>query len=61
MELSIITMMKAVIGGAGAGFAISGGLSMLIPAFTVTAGIAYLFATIGAVAGGAIAAKEISN
>ncbi len=61
MEFSIITLMKAVIGGAGAGFALSGGLSMLIPAFTVTAGIAYLFATIGAVAAGAIVAKEINN
>ncbi|PJI67021.1 hypothetical protein [Serratia sp. TKO39] len=57
MELSIITLMKGIIGGAGAGVATVGGLSMLIPAFTVTAGIAYLSATIGAVLVGTLAAK----
>ena len=42
MELNIITLMKALIGGAGSGFALSGGLSMIIPTFTVTTGVAYL-------------------
>ncbi|HBR5209056.1 TPA: hypothetical protein L9Y05_002415, partial [Klebsiella pneumoniae] len=50
MEINIITLMKAIIGGAGLGFALPGGLSFVIPAFTVTAGIAYGFALAGAVA-----------
>ena len=49
MEIKVITLMKAIIGGAGLGFALPGGLSFLIPAFTVTAGIAYSFALAGAV------------
>lgn len=50
MEINVITLMKAIIGGASLGFALPGGLSFLIPAFTVTAGIAYSFALAGAVA-----------
>ena len=50
MEINIITLLKAIIGGAGLGFALPGGLSFLLPAFTVTAGIAYAFAVAGAVA-----------
>jgi len=49
MDLNIITLLKAVIGGAGLGFAFPGGLSFVLPAFTVTAGIAYGFAMAGAV------------
>ncbi|EOC1317142.1 hypothetical protein ACI09J_001764 [Cronobacter turicensis] len=50
MEINLITFMKAIIGGAGLGFALPGGLSFVLPAFTVTAGIAYGFALAGAVA-----------
>lgn len=62
MEINIITLLKAIIGGAGLGFALPGGLSFLLPAFTVTAGIAYAFAVAGAVALPAIyAAKKLTN
>ncbi|APM69376.1 hypothetical protein JQ504_10460 [Klebsiella pneumoniae] len=62
MEINIITLMKAIIGGAGLGFALPGGLSFVIPAFTVTAGIAYGFALAGAVALPAIyAARKFAN
>lgn len=57
MDFNMTTLMKAIIGGAGLGFALSGGLSMLIPAFTVTAGVAYAFALTGAVVVGGLAAK----
>ncbi|WP_259270874.1 hypothetical protein [Klebsiella pneumoniae] len=44
------------------GFALPGGLSFVIPAFTVTAGIAYGFALAGAVALPAIyAARKFAN
>jgi len=43
MKITFDSLMKAVIGGAGAGYALSGGLSF-IPFFTVTAGVAYSFA-----------------
>ncbi|WP_049612099.1 hypothetical protein [Yersinia pekkanenii] len=49
MEISIIALMKALIGGAGAGFALTGGLSLLIPALTVTASFAFTFAALGGV------------
>ncbi|HBE9178341.1 hypothetical protein [Serratia fonticola] len=57
MNFNVTTLVKAIIGGAGLGFAISGGLSMLIPAFTVTTGVAYAFAIVGAVIIGGLAAK----
>ncbi|MGL5424203.1 hypothetical protein [Serratia fonticola] len=57
MNFNITTLVKAIIGGAGLGFAISGGLSMLIPAFTVTTSVAYTFAIVGAVIMGGLAAK----
>lgn len=47
MEISFITLMKALIGGAGAGFALTGGLSFLVPTLTVTASLALTFAAIG--------------
>lgn len=49
MEISFVTLMKALIGGAGAGFALTGGLSFLVPALTVTASLAFTFAAIGGV------------
>lgn len=49
MEISIITLMKAFIGGAGAGFAFSGGLSFLVPALTITTSLAFTFSAIGSV------------
>lgn len=62
MELNIITLMKAIIGGASLGFALPGGLSFLSPAFTVTGGIAYGFAVAGAVTLPAIyAARKLAN
>ncbi|HII2410666.1 TPA: hypothetical protein ACYZ3U_000635 [Escherichia coli] len=62
MELNIITLMKALIGGAGSGFAISGGLSMIIPTFTVTTGVAYLFAITGGLAmAGTYILKKMSS
>ncbi|WP_279205125.1 hypothetical protein [Obesumbacterium proteus] len=62
MELNIITLFKAIIGGAGLGFALPGGLSFLLPAFTVTASIAYAFAVAGAVALPAIyAVRKLAN
>lgn len=57
MNFNVTTLVKAIIGGAGLGFAISGGLSMLIPAFTVTAGVAYAFVIVGAIIIGGLAAK----
>lgn len=50
MDFNITTLMKAMIGGAGLGFALTGGLSMLIPAFVVTDSIACGSAIIGAIA-----------
>ncbi|MDN0101925.1 hypothetical protein [Yersinia bercovieri] len=47
MEISIITLMKALIGGAGAGFAMTGCLSFFIPVLTVTASFALTFAALG--------------
>ncbi|MBS0055372.1 hypothetical protein [Yersinia sp. Marseille-Q3913] len=47
MEISIITLMKALIGGAGAGFAMTGCLSFFVPALTVTASFALTFAALG--------------
>ncbi|MCK7105940.1 MULTISPECIES: hypothetical protein [Enterobacter cloacae complex] len=62
MEINIITLLKAIIGGAGLGFALPGGLSFLLPAFTVTATIAYGFAVAGAVALPVIyAARKLAN
>lgn len=62
MRLNFDTLMKAIIGGAGLGFALPGGLSFLIPAFTVTAGIAYGFALAGAVALPALyAARKLAH
>jgi hypothetical protein len=48
MKNKFEAIMKAVIGGAGAGYAFSGGLSFL-PAITITAGVAYSFAVAGSV------------
>ncbi|HCM9607653.1 MULTISPECIES: hypothetical protein [Enterobacter cloacae complex] len=62
MEINVITLMKAIIGGAGLGFALPGGLSFVLPAFTVTAGIAYSFAVAGAIALPVIyAARKFAN
>ncbi|AJI81621.1 Uncharacterised protein [Yersinia enterocolitica] len=49
MKTSIITLMKAFIGGAGAGFAFTGGLSFLVPTLTITTSLAFTFAAIGSV------------
>ncbi|GKX40027.1 hypothetical protein SOASR014_37660 [Pectobacterium carotovorum subsp. carotovorum] len=49
MNIRFDTLMKAIIGGAGAGFALPGGISMIIPTFTVTASVAYAFAITGSV------------
>ncbi|HDL6961793.1 TPA: hypothetical protein PXM28_001019 [Yersinia enterocolitica] len=49
METSIITLMKAFIGGAGAGFAFTGGLSFLVPTLTITTSLAFTFSAIGSV------------
>lgn len=49
MEISFITLMKALIGGAGAGFAMTGGLSFLIPTLIITPPLAFTFAAIGGV------------
>ncbi len=57
MNFNLSTLLKAIIGGAGAGFALSGGLSLLIPAFTVTATSAYIFAALGGITVGALAVK----
>lgn len=46
MKNKFEALMKAIIGGAGAGYALSGGLSFL-PAITITAGVAYSFAVAG--------------
>lgn len=62
MEINVITLMKVIIGGAGLGFALPGGLSFVLPAFTVTAGIAYSFAVAGAIALPVIyAARKFAN
>ncbi|HHA1260456.1 TPA: hypothetical protein ACOELY_000508 [Enterobacter kobei] len=62
MEINVITLMKAIIGGAGLGFALPGGLSFVLPAFTVTTGIAYSFAVAGAIALPVIyAARKFAN
>lgn len=54
--------MKALIGGAGAGFALTGGLSFLVPALTVTASLAFTFAAIGGVLiAGAYLSKVLVN
>ncbi|AJJ61681.1 hypothetical protein [Yersinia aldovae] len=47
--MDIMTLLKALIGGAGAGFALSGGLSLLIPALTVTTSFAFTFAALGGI------------
>ncbi|HHG9995422.1 TPA: hypothetical protein ACPZN9_003016 [Yersinia enterocolitica] len=47
MKTSIITLMKAFIGGAG--FALTGGLSFLVPTLTITTSLAFTFAAIGSV------------
>lgn len=49
MEFNIITLMKSLLAGAGAGFAFTGGLSIAIPAMTVTNGLALGMAAVGAV------------
>ncbi|MFL4555781.1 hypothetical protein ACH19I_04195 [Yersinia kristensenii] len=49
MKTNFITLMKALIGGAGAGFAFTGGLSFLVPALTVTTSLAFTFSAIGSV------------
>lgn len=62
MQINLNTLMKAVIGGAGLRFALPGGLSFVLPAFTLTAGIAYSFALAGAIALTAIyAARKLAN
>lgn len=58
METNIIALMKASIGGAGAGFAMTGCLSFLAPTFTVTASLAFTFAVLGGVLTAAIYLKN---
>ncbi|MBP2171424.1 hypothetical protein J2125_004616 [Erwinia toletana] len=49
MSFDIIMLTKSVVGGAGLGFALLGGVSMIIPSLNVTTEMAYLCAAAGAV------------
>ncbi|MCU5775475.1 hypothetical protein N5923_19490 [Erwiniaceae bacterium BAC15a-03b] len=49
MSLDIIMLTKSVVGGAGLGFALLGGVSMVIPSLNVTTEMAYFCATAGAI------------
>ena len=59
MDFNVITIMKAMIGGAGLGFALPGGLSFVLPTFTVTTTIAYSSAVVGALVLAVIAIYNI--
>ena len=48
MSFNIISFIKTMLAGAGAGFALTGGLSIAIPAITVTNSIALSMAGAGA-------------
>ncbi|EFE9822644.1 TPA: hypothetical protein JW568_000718 [Escherichia coli] len=50
MELNIITLIKSILAGAGTGFAVTGGVSIAIPAITVSTTLALTMAAVGAVA-----------
>lgn len=50
MELNIITLIKSILAGAGAGFAFTGGVSIVIPAMTVSTTLALTMAAVGAFA-----------
>ncbi|EMP2052957.1 TPA: hypothetical protein I3301_002186 [Enterobacter cloacae subsp. cloacae] len=50
MELNIITLIKSILAGAGTGFAVTGGVSIAIPALTVSTTLALTMAGVGAAA-----------
>ncbi len=50
MHFNIISFTKTMLAGAGAGFALTGGLSLTIPAITVTNSFALSMAGLGAMA-----------
>ena len=49
MSFNIISFFKTMLAGASAGFAFTGGLSIAIPAITVTNGLAFAMSCLGAV------------
>lgn len=50
MDLNIITLIKSILAGAGTGFAVTGGVSIAIPAMTVSTTLALTMAGVGAAA-----------
>ncbi len=58
MSFNIISLIKTMLAGAGAGFALTGGLSIAIPAITVTNNLALSMAAVGAIALAAVYIKK---
>lgn len=48
MSFNIISFFKTMLAGAGAGFALTGGVSIAVPALTVTSNLALGMAGVGA-------------
>lgn len=58
MSCNIISFIKTMLAGAGAGFALTGGLSIAVPALTVTTRFALEMAGIGAITLAALYIKK---